>query len=91
MKKILIDTDIGDDIDDALAIAYALNSKSIEVVGITTAFEMWKPAVNWLCSSLAFLAIPIFLYLKGLESLLSNRLMLKTRQSTRILPLPRMS
>jgi len=39
MKKILIDTDIGDDIDDALAIAYALNSKSIEVVGITTAFR----------------------------------------------------
>ncbi len=37
MKKILIDTDIGDDIDDALAITLAFGLKA-EVVGITTAF-----------------------------------------------------
>lgn len=37
--KIIIDTDIGDDIDDALAIAFALESPELEVVGITTVFK----------------------------------------------------
>lgn len=36
MEKIIIDTDIGDDIDDALAIAFALNSKELELLGVTT-------------------------------------------------------
>ncbi len=38
MKKIIIDTDIGGDIDDALAVALALNSPEIEIIGITTVF-----------------------------------------------------
>ena len=38
-RKIIIDTDIGDDIDDALAIAFALNSPEVEVIGITTVFR----------------------------------------------------
>ena len=37
--KIIIDTDIGDDIDDALAIALALRSPEIEVLGITTVYK----------------------------------------------------
>ncbi|QHW33967.1 nucleoside hydrolase [Paenibacillus rhizovicinus] len=37
--KIIIDTDIGDDIDDALAIAFALESPELEVIGITTVFK----------------------------------------------------
>jgi purine nucleosidase/pyrimidine-specific ribonucleoside hydrolase len=41
-RKIIIDTDIGDDIDDALAIALALNSPEIEVVGITTVYKNAK-------------------------------------------------
>jgi purine nucleosidase len=41
-EKIIIDTDIGDDIDDALAIALALNSPEIEVVGITTVYKNAK-------------------------------------------------
>ncbi len=36
--KILLDTDIGDDIDDAFALALALKSPEIELVGITTAW-----------------------------------------------------
>lgn len=36
--KALIDTDIGDDIDDALAIAFALNSSELDIVGITTVY-----------------------------------------------------
>ncbi|MGC8890137.1 MAG: nucleoside hydrolase [bacterium] len=38
-RKVIIDTDIGDDIDDALAIALALNSSELEVIGITTVFR----------------------------------------------------
>jgi len=36
--KVLIDTDIGDDIDDALALALALNSPELDIVGITTVY-----------------------------------------------------
>lgn len=37
-QKIIIDTDIGDDIDDAFAIALALRSPELEILGTTTAF-----------------------------------------------------
>ena len=37
-QKIIIDTDIGDDIDDAFAIALALRSPELQVLGITTTF-----------------------------------------------------
>src|SRR5437667_280616 len=36
--KILIDTDIGDDIDDTLALSLALCSPEIELLGVTTVF-----------------------------------------------------
>ena len=39
VKKIIIDTDIGDDVDDALAISLALRSPELSVVGITTVFR----------------------------------------------------
>jgi purine nucleosidase len=35
---VLLDTDIGDDIDDALALALALNSPEIDLIGVTTVF-----------------------------------------------------
>lgn len=37
-QKIIIDTDIGDDIDDAFAVALALSSPEVEILGITTAW-----------------------------------------------------
>jgi purine nucleosidase/pyrimidine-specific ribonucleoside hydrolase len=37
--KIIIDTDIGDDIDDALAIALALKSPELDLVGVTCVFR----------------------------------------------------
>lgn len=37
--RILLDTDIGDDIDDALALALALQLPSIDLVGVTTVFR----------------------------------------------------
>jgi purine nucleosidase/pyrimidine-specific ribonucleoside hydrolase len=36
--KIILDTDIGDDIDDALALALILASPELELVGVTTVF-----------------------------------------------------
>ncbi len=36
--NVLIDTDIGDDIDDALALSLALCSPEIELIGVTTVF-----------------------------------------------------
>ena len=38
-KKILIDTDIGDDIDDALALALALRSPELNLLAVTTVFK----------------------------------------------------
>lgn len=37
-EKIIIDTDIGDDIDDAFALALALRSPEVQIVGVTTTF-----------------------------------------------------
>jgi purine nucleosidase len=36
--KVIIDTDIGDDVDDAFALALALASPEVEILGITTAW-----------------------------------------------------
>lgn len=47
-KKILIDTDIGGDVDDALALALALNSPELEIVGITNVYlaNEWRTGVT---------------------------------------------
>jgi purine nucleosidase len=37
-EKVIIDTDIGDDIDDAFAIALALKSHELEILGVSTTF-----------------------------------------------------
>jgi len=37
-EKVIIDTDIGDDIDDAFAVALALRSPELQIIGITTTF-----------------------------------------------------
>ena len=38
LQPVIIDTDIGDDIDDAFAVAIALGDPRLEVIGITTAW-----------------------------------------------------
>ena len=38
-KKIIIDTDIGDDIDDAYAILYLYSLLKDNIIGITTVFK----------------------------------------------------
>jgi inosine-uridine nucleoside N-ribohydrolase len=37
-EKIIIDTDIGDDVDDAFALALAVRSPEVQVLGVTTTF-----------------------------------------------------
>jgi inosine-uridine nucleoside N-ribohydrolase len=37
-EKVIIDTDIGDDIDDAFALALAVRSPELQVLGVTTTF-----------------------------------------------------
>jgi len=37
-EKVIIDTDIGDDVDDAFALALAVQSPEFEILGITTTF-----------------------------------------------------
>ena len=37
-EKIIIDTDIGDDVDDAFALAIAVKSPELQVLGVTTTF-----------------------------------------------------
>ena len=37
-EKIIIDTDIGDDVDDAFALALAVKSPEFEILGVSTAF-----------------------------------------------------
>src|SRR5271168_1647993 len=37
-QKVIIDTDIGDDIDDALAVGLALSSPELKILGITSAW-----------------------------------------------------
>ena len=39
MKKIIIDTDIGDDIDDAYALVSAVNMQCFEILGVTTVYR----------------------------------------------------
>ena len=39
LEKIIIDTDIGDDVDDAFALALAVKSPELEILGVTTAFR----------------------------------------------------
>jgi inosine-uridine nucleoside N-ribohydrolase len=61
-ERILLDTDIGTDVDDALALAFAANSSEVELVSVTTVgakpevrakiasqrFRVWLPEWLWL-------------------------------------------
>lgn len=38
-QKVIIDTDIGDDIDDAFALTFAIHSPELEITGVTTVFR----------------------------------------------------
>ena len=46
--KLLIDTDIGGDVDDALALGLALNSPELDIVGVTNVYlaNQWRANVT---------------------------------------------
>ncbi|MBC8555474.1 MAG: nucleoside hydrolase [Candidatus Brocadiales bacterium] len=61
--KIIIDTDIGDDIDDAFALAYAANSEEVEILGVTTVFRNAEKRARMSCALLSSLGksdIPVY-------------------------------
>ncbi|SEB48843.1 purine nucleosidase/pyrimidine-specific ribonucleoside hydrolase [Paenibacillus sp. GP183] len=62
-ENIIIDTDIGDDIDDALALAFALNCPEVNILGVTTVFGNTKAkakiATN-LLDTAGFKQIPVY-------------------------------
>ncbi|QGQ98166.1 nucleoside hydrolase [Paenibacillus psychroresistens] len=62
-ENIIIDTDIGDDIDDALALAFALHSPEIHILGVTTVLGNTQArariAVN-LLQTAGFGQIPVY-------------------------------
>ena len=43
---IIIDTDLGDDVDDAAALIMALNSPELDIVGITTVYRDTRKRVR---------------------------------------------
>ena len=51
MEKIIFDTDIGSDIDDAFALGYLLNHPECELLGITTVSGKTGGAVSAVCRS----------------------------------------
>ena len=63
MQKIILDTDIGDDIDDALALAFAIMSGKIEILGVTTVFRNAAQRAELACCLLEALGradIPVY-------------------------------
>lgn len=67
-KKILLDTDIGDDIDDAFALALLVRSPEIELVAVTTVFrnvEQRAKIALALLEDLEATDIPVYLGEKG--------------------------
>ena len=63
MQKIILDTDIGDDIDDALALAFAIMSGKIEILGVTTVFRNAEQRAELACCLLEALGrteIPVY-------------------------------
>jgi purine nucleosidase len=65
---VLLDTDIGSDIDDALALAYLLRQPQCELVGITTATgDTAKRAAlaAWLCQEAERPDVPVRAGLRG--------------------------
>ena len=72
MHTIILDTDIGSDVDDALALATVLGSESVNLLGITTVYgdtKLRARIAHHLCH-IANKSIPVF---AGVETPLSGR------------------
>lgn len=58
MQKIILDTDIGDDIDDALALTFAIMTGKLELLGVTTVFKNAEQRAELACCVLQTLDRP---------------------------------
>ncbi len=61
--KVILDTDIGDDIDDAYALALLLNSPEVKIMGVTTAFgdtQLRARLVSEMLKATGHQAIPVY-------------------------------
>lgn len=61
-EKVIIDTDIGDDVDDSFALALAVKSPELEILGITTTFgetEVRAQIVDRFLESVGRAEIPV--------------------------------
>src|SRR5262245_28583759 len=61
-EKVIIDTDVGDDVDDAFAVALALRSPELEILGITTTFgdtETQAELLDWMLGEFGRQNIPV--------------------------------
>ncbi len=61
-QLVILDTDIGDDIDDAFALALALRSPELKLLGVTTAYgdtELRARLVDRYLHALGLVAIPV--------------------------------
>ena len=67
-EKIIIDTDIGDDIDDAFAVALAVRSPELQILGITTTFGDTETRAKLLDRFLAEVGRPDILIAAGAPS-----------------------
>jgi purine nucleosidase len=63
MPKVILDTDIGTDVDDALALAVLLGSKEVDLIGITTVYgdaRLRSTIAMYMCS-LVNRAVPTYI------------------------------
>jgi len=67
-EKVIIDTDIGDDIDDAFAVALAVRSPELQILGITTTFGDTETRAKLLDRFLAEVGRPDILIATGAPS-----------------------
>ncbi len=74
-KQVIIDTDIGDDIDDAYALAFALNSPELEIKAVLTnnGYEKERAQIAHKLIELAGKKVPVFQGVKGGKGRLSQK------------------
>ncbi len=67
-EKIILDTDIGDDVDDAYALALIVNQPNVKLLGVTTAFGETKERAELAAKLLAVMgrgSVPVYAGRRG--------------------------
>ena len=80
MRKIILDTDIGTDVDDAMALMYLLNQKDVDVLGISTAYGDTKLRGQIVCHYLDLLRRKIPVYAGATRTLSGRQIWMSGRE-----------